>query len=330
MCNKENKKRLKAKDLIGWESEDGNLKVVGTCGKTRWNETLFKVVCKICSEDKELFPDGYFISTKGNLVSGQKPCGCSKSPKWTASQYLVKAARVCEKKNLKVNGFAEEFYGFETRINCECEIDGHRWTPSLHSIINQYSGCPKCKYETLAQLLKTSEVEAYNRCKVVCDNLDYNIIGFPKGYKNIFSRFEYVCSVHGVQNVCYNHFINNKSKCPSCSKTGYSPDKQGTLYIVKWKTDDKCFIKFGITNRDVITRVGEQANNTDYKYEILAQYTWEDGRVADRIEKLIKKCGLFDINVVDKKDFNSGFSETIHEEDLYKLLEFIKVHSSAM
>ena len=67
----ENKmKQQKAEDFIGWKSPDGKLEVVGIAGK-QGKITTFKVTCTECSKDKALFPDGYFISTKGNLVSGK-------------------------------------------------------------------------------------------------------------------------------------------------------------------------------------------------------------------------------------------------------------------
>lgn len=70
------KKQQRAENFIGWKSEDGKLEVIGIAGK-QGNITTFKVTCTECSKDPELFPDGYFISRKGRLVRGQKPCGCS-------------------------------------------------------------------------------------------------------------------------------------------------------------------------------------------------------------------------------------------------------------
>lgn len=58
------KKQQKAKDFIGWKSEDGKLEVVGIAAK-QGRTTTFKVTCTECSKDKELFPEGYFVSTKG-------------------------------------------------------------------------------------------------------------------------------------------------------------------------------------------------------------------------------------------------------------------------
>ena len=96
----------KSEDYVGWKSPDGKLKVVGIVGKQGSN-AIFKVTCTECSKDKELFPEGYFISLKGNLVKGQKPCGCSKKPEWKDWQYLILASRAA-KDCFIVNGFSEE------------------------------------------------------------------------------------------------------------------------------------------------------------------------------------------------------------------------------
>lgn len=91
-ATKTKKKQQKAEDFIGWKSEDGKLEVIAIAGKQRCT-TTFKATCTECSPDLELFPDGYFISNKGNLKSGQKPCGCSSSPKWYDWQYLILTSR---------------------------------------------------------------------------------------------------------------------------------------------------------------------------------------------------------------------------------------------
>lgn len=121
----------KAEGFIGWRSPDGKLEVRDVCGKNKHNQTLYKVTCTECSKDKELFPDGYFVSTKGNLVRGRKPCGCSLY-KWEDWQYLTLARRAGEKKGFIVHGFSEEFQGYQTKLNLECLKDEYKWIASTH------------------------------------------------------------------------------------------------------------------------------------------------------------------------------------------------------
>ena len=254
------KKNEKGEDLIGWKSEDGKLEVIGIVGK-QGKITTFKVTCTECSKDPELFPDGYFISRKGSLINGNKPCGCSKKPEWFDWQYLILARRAGEKKGFIVHSFADNFHGQKTKLNLECLKDGHKWVASIHSVINIGNGCPKCSNK-----YKPTEQEALQKCTEICKEMDYDIIGFVNGYKGAHkTRFEYICKTHGKQNVSYFSFVNNGTRCNGCWKdrqkelgngNGYYPerkDEQDFLYILNF--NDK-FIKVG-RSFDVERRIPE-------------------------------------------------------------------------
>lgn len=247
------KKQQRAENFIGWKSEDGKLEVIGVAGK-QGSITTFKVTCTECSKDPELFPDGYFVSRKGRLVRGQKPCGCSMY-KWEDWQYLILACRAGEG-HFIVHGFAEEFKNSKTKLNLECLKDGHRWTASVNHIINSHSGCPRCSGNAIP-----TEHTALQKCVDICKEMGYNAIGFTNGYKNNISRFEYYCKIHGKQAVRYHNFVNNGRRCGGCAKdlgngNGYYPerkDEQDFLYILNF--NDK-FIKVG-RSFDVDDRISD-------------------------------------------------------------------------
>lgn len=237
------KKNIKAEDFVGWKSPDGKLEVIGIVGK-QGTKTLFKVTCSECSKDPELFPDGHFVSLKENLVRGKKPCGCSRY-KWEDWQYLILTRRVGEDKGFIVHGFAEPFKNAKTKLNLECLKDGYKWTVSIDNVMNNGRGCSKC-----AGVYRPTEQEVLQKCIDICKEMNYDVLGFPDGYKNQHSRFEYICKIHGKQNVSYNNFVNRGSRCSGCAKdlgngNGYYPerkDEQDYLYILNF--NDK-FIKVG-------------------------------------------------------------------------------------
>lgn len=305
----------KSSDFIGWKSKDGKLEVVGIHGK-QCGVVNFKVVCAECSKDPELFPDNYFISTKRNLIKGKKPCGCSKQPRWLPFQYLILARRKAKDRFI-VHGLNEEFRGKNTKLDLECLKDGYKWTASIHSVTTVGTGCPKCGGK-----LKQTEREALQRCVDICKELDYTVIGFIDGYKNCYSYFEYSCKIHGKQKIRYTNFVNTGSRCISCSVNGYSPTKQGTLYVYQWTKENHSFIKVGITNRCLSTRIKEQSNYTLYKHKKIWSAMFEDGSIPLYIENYIKNSGI-EIGVICKEDFSDGFTETTYTDNLSRLESLI-------
>jgi len=316
MENKRNMKKVK--DFIGWKSLDGKLEVIGIAGK-QGHITTFKVTCTECSKDPELFPLGYFVSTKGNLVRGQKPCGCSMY-KWEDWQFLILARRAGEKKGFIVYGFAEEFKNAYTKLNLECLKDGYKWTASITKVINNGSGCPKCSGNA-----KPTEQEALQKCIDICKEMGYEHVGFPYGYKNCDSRFEYICKIHGKQNISYNNFMRGK-RCPCCASYGYNPDKSGSFYVARWEHKDKKFIKFGITNREILTRIEEQSDKTAFEYELIFSASFTDGSIPLKIEKEIKACPKIIKTCISKEEFPDGFTETTPEYCL-ELLEDVVINT---
>ena len=256
---KTKKKRQKPEDFIGETFNNGKLEVIGIAGK-QGRATTFKVTCTECSKDPELFPDGYFVSQKGNLVNGQKPCGCS-TYKWEDWQFLILTHRAGEKKGFIVHGFTEEFKNQNTKLSLECLKDGHKWTASIGNIINKGMGCPKC-----SGVYRPTEQEALQKCIDICKEMDYDVVGFDGGYKGVHkTRFEYVCKIHGKQNVSYGNFVNTGSRCKGCWKdkqkdlgngNGYYPERKDEtdfLYILDF---DGKFVKVG-RSFDIERRVPE-------------------------------------------------------------------------
>lgn len=322
-------------DFIGWKSEDGNLEVIGLAGRSgaRNNVALFKVICKICSLDSELYPEGYFISTKHALQNKKKPCGCSHCYECSEQQALIKASRKVPDTTI-IHGFAEKYSGAKTKLDCECTIDGCRWTPVLSNVISHQQGCPSCGTKSAKEKQKTpysvameictslcknfgykpigfidnsfsstgrakfqyecphhgvqivlyskfrdrkqqctkctgryrpSEQEAISNCKSICDKENYNFLGFVDGFKNAYSRLEYICQKHGIKNVNYRGFVSIGNRCNDCEMDkrreagnfyGWYPERaeeQDYLYVMNF---DNNYLKVG-RSFDVTQRMSE-------------------------------------------------------------------------
>lgn len=306
--------------FIGWKSKDGKLEVIGIAGKTNKGRSIYKVICNVCSKDKELFPSGYFISLKYSLENGKEPCGCSGKYQYDYEQYIIRVKREVGSRII-ILGCAEEFHGNETRVNCKCPVDGHVWTARLNNLLNG-KGCPKCARTALTKKKMTNDQTALKTCINICLIENYKPIGFLKGYENNRSKFTYRCPYHGIQEVTYSKFVLKGTRCPSCAEYGYNPNKPGSFYVVKWTKDDHSFIKFGITNQKVKARIGTQNGKTEYIHEFLFVANFDDGNIPLNIEDHIKSSNLTR-GVISKQLFSDGFTETINTEDLHILEDLI-------
>ena len=213
-----NKEREKPEDFIGWKSEDGKLEVIGIYDK-QGTVTRFKVTCTECSKDKELFPEGYFVISKKNLLRGSKPCGCSKRPTWSEQQYLLVAQRTATKKKIKVKGIVGSFIGKNTKLDCMCYKCKTCWTPTINGIVNGGYGCPACAINKFKPHNKLYRKDAISRCRKMCKKYNYKFKGLPEGWnKGAMSKVQYYSKSHGLITVVYNNFIDNGNRCPFCVK----------------------------------------------------------------------------------------------------------------
>lgn len=70
--------------------DEGQLEVIGWGTRDKSGSKNYVVVCHKCSQDSELFGDGLFRATKGNILKRKSmPCGCAKNPRWTKEQHAI-------------------------------------------------------------------------------------------------------------------------------------------------------------------------------------------------------------------------------------------------
>ncbi|MGL4763828.1 MAG: hypothetical protein ACRC2N_02120 [Aeromonas sp.] len=80
-------------------------------------------------------------------------------------------------------------------------------------------------------------------------------------------------------------------KCPACASSAYSngfdPTKAGSCYLFRWEHPETGhqFLKFGITNRKVETRITEQQAKTAYKPFQIVNVAYPSGHVAKELER---------------------------------------------
>lgn len=121
-------------EVIGWWEDEPY---------TSYKIRNYKVLCKECAKDPELFGKGHFKSIRRSMIDGQIPCGCSVAPKWKYEQYKVILKRLCESKNYTITNLPDSFIDARTKINLTCNVCSNKWSTTVNCLQNGQS-CPKC------------------------------------------------------------------------------------------------------------------------------------------------------------------------------------------
>lgn len=183
--------------------------------------------------------------------------------------------------------------------------------------------CFKCGKEKAAKLrLKTLTSFIQESRLIFGDKYDYSLSEYSGSKNNIVL----ICKEHGKFLQRVEDHLYGCEGCKTCSpSSGYSSNKAGKFYIVLWEHDCKSFIKFGITNSSVKTRISKQKHRiSGIKFEpkILRIFEFESGKIPNLIEAAVKSN--FKTNIIDKKDFPDGYTETLKTENLDRLLRFVE------
>lgn len=299
----------------------GTLTVVDVCGRSGTTK-IYSISCSICEKDVELFPE-LFVSGKRELTNGIVPCGCSKKPHWGEKQIIVKLTRLCNDIGYKFIGFPNGYVNSKSKFEYVCNTH-----TDVHQVVtcnNFFNGtrCNLCGVDSQIKKRKNKHVD--DVVSEICNDIGYKFIGFPNGYKNGRSKFEYICHTHKfIQTTTYKNFVSNGTRCPVCSKTGYDPSRSGYFYIFKYKISNLPIIyKYGITNRDPLTRSKEHISGLKPSSieisELVYSREYNDGFIPMFMERDIKSKynGVCDW-------LTSGNTETVYEKDYTLIIENIR------
>ena len=288
--------------------EEGQIEVVGWSGRSKGGGKLYILKCNKCSQDGELFGEGYFRSRKDNLVSGKVPCGCGRSPRWSKEQYAVLCKRKATELGHTFLGFVGEWKGRNTKTKMLCEKHGDWGSGSINTLINNGQGCPGCG------------IEAVGGAKVKPD--DVMIASFHEsGAFHPETKFWRSERTNSRGHRSYWHM-----SCPECGESGESKSnnlqqgkrpcacnmhRQQECYI-NWLIDNHnnaVAIKFGIA-RNSKQRIKSQDRHSAYTLKQHSIYVFPSVQACKKAERECKK--ELETGVVLKRDMPDGYSETTH------------------
>lgn len=104
----------------------GEFKIVGD-NNMRGKYKKFWCVCSECKKDLELFPE-FFSITPNSFYKGYTPCGCSRSPRWTEYQCIIRINRKCKELGYIFDGWATVYIDpSNTKLRLENPSTGNIW-----------------------------------------------------------------------------------------------------------------------------------------------------------------------------------------------------------
>ena len=108
-----------------------------------------------------------------------------------------------------------EYINARTNIKLFCKKHNIWFESTPDNILNKSYGCPKCRYEKMAEKNKTPLEKVIEKSNTVHNfKYDYSLI---TEYKNNRIKYPIICPKHGIFYQDFDHHINRGAGCPHCS-----------------------------------------------------------------------------------------------------------------
>lgn len=248
--------------------------------------------CSVCSKDIELWPYGSIITTKEQVLSGSKSCGCSFNPKWKRWKYVIRIKRKCLELNLEFLGVVDKKGDInkDSKIKLFNKVTGNTWetTPVGHFIREGSIGDPDLVQHNL------SEEECINN---INNYLNYRIkefISFDGKFAGNKSILNWLCDKGHKNRSHYSTLIKGEG-CKTCYRNlnptngkGFYPkraNENDTFYIL---LIDGSYLKVG-RSFSVKRRIKELKNKSKTKdIKVLYEFKGKHIDVYSHEQDIIK------------------------------------------
>lgn len=299
--------------------KEGQLEVVGWSGRGGSNKS-YVLKCSKCSQDSELFGEGYFKSLKSDLVRGRLPCRCARSPRWSKEQFTTLCSRRASEIGFKFLGFTGDWKGSRTKIKMFCEKHGEWNSGIITSLINMCQGCPGCGVDISKKTrTKADDVMIYSFFASGAFHPETKFWRSERKTKKGDKSYWFMsCPECGETGESFSGDLQLGKRSCACSR-----HRQQEAYI-NWIIDDLgdiVAIKFGVTNNST-RRIKQQNLKSVYSIKQYSVYQFpsvEQCKKAERECKQQLECGI-----VLKRDFPDGYTETTWLHNLERVEEIYK------
>lgn len=305
---------------------EGQITVVGWSGKDKCDRghKYYILRCSRCSQDTELFGEGYFKSLKSNIFKGALPCGCARHPQWSKDQYNVLCSRKAKEIGYTFICFVGEWKGKNTKIKMLCEKHGEWSTGCVHNLISTGNGCPGCGHNTTTAAASESNTKPDS---VMIDSFfdskafhpDTKFWRSERKDNQGAKRYWYMsCPECGEIGESFSSSLQKGQRPCACSK-----HRQQECYINQ-VIDDRgtvIAVKFGIANNSN-QRIKRQNWKSVYTIKQHSVYTFPDVASCKKAERDCKQ--ELETGIMLKRDMSDGYTETTWPQNLDKVIEIYK------
>lgn len=134
--------------------------------------------------------------------------------RWSTVKRIPEETRIQQinaRPNIEFVRWADVYQGKDSKAVCRCALDGFEWATSVHSLINNGTGCPKCA----GSIPPTAgdRIDSINRRR------DISFCRWSDGYRNHKSKAIVKCCIDGFEwAATVNSLLGAKSHgCPQCA-----------------------------------------------------------------------------------------------------------------
>lgn len=289
-------------------SDISNYLVVNT--PTKYNiKSKFDLYCADC--------DRVFIAAPSKIFIGQKPCACHPHFYKTPELRMERLVTYCDLNNLIIKDQSVIIHSQKDRVEINCSICFHEWSPSYTSVVNTKRGCPVC-----AGQYRYTDEEYIARINDVGKEKKFTFLEKQTPDKlRIYSRVLLECGICANKwDSSLGNILSRKYSCPSCSHLGFNPSREAVLYLLKLSdsTGNTVAYKYGISN-NFKRRLENIKLANPYCVEISCVWGYRFGEDALLAEKAIKKTFP---RYLSKMQLPDGYTETISAESLLVFFNF--------
>lgn len=234
--------------------------------------------------------------------------------KWTQQLREHQIKEICIEEGLSFLGWEDTFKNSKSRFYLKCKYHPH-YTSNVNNFTSVTGrGCYQCGKQNPHNKKTLTQVIA-QATKVHGNQYDYSLLE----YVDSRNSGKVKCNTcEEVFETSMDNHINKKRGCPVCS--GKS-QRQSYIFIIK-DGDIPVAIKSGIANF-YDRRLAEQQRVTSFDVEVLGMWEYKEISDCKLAEKTTKDT--LQRNVLTKKEYPDGFSETYNLTDLESIIKILEI-----